>query len=280
MKARPAILLIILLVCLILILKGYKYYEYTKTDPEFCNTCHLVEEGVRTWRLSKHSNLICQRCHVLTLIEENRLLLAFAIKGSWRVKQTHGSIKPWEGCLDCHVQDASQGSVSLRTSYGHARHVFMQDIKCNACHRGDIHDFRADSKKCQTCHKDKLVHGMGMAGLYCLNCHRFGETKPKMVSQERCFECHKTIPTKGVMSGVKCFDCHKPHGQLKMESKDCLGTCHGNETRVGQHGKHLALGKLQCIDCHKPHTWVIKKENAPGLCDRCHPLRDPMTFIY
>jgi hypothetical protein len=25
---------------------------------------------------------------------------------------------------------------------------------------------------------------------------------------------------------------------------------------------------------------VIKKENAPGLCDRCHPLRDPMTFIY
>ncbi len=280
MRAKPGILVLILLFCLILIVKGYQFYEYTQTDPAFCSTCHLMEEGVKSWRVSNHSHITCQKCHVISLIEENRLLLAFAVKGSWKVKQEHGSIKPWQGCLNCHMQEAAQGSKTLRASYGHARHVFMQDIECGACHRGDVHDFNADSKRCQRCHKDKLVHGMGMAGLYCLNCHSFGEAKIKMVSQKRCFECHKGIPPRGVMAGVKCFDCHNPHGRLKMESKDCLGSCHGNETRVGRHGKHLKLTPLQCIDCHKPHTWVIGKEAAKGLCDRCHEYRDPMMFIY
>jgi hypothetical protein len=37
---------------------------------------------------------------------------------------------------------------------------------------------------------------------------------------------------------------------------------------------------LECLDCHNPHGWTIQNENAKGLCDKCHPLKDPVTFIY
>jgi hypothetical protein len=65
-----------------------------------------------------------------------------------------------------------------------------------------------------------------------------------------------------------------------MESMDCLGACHDNEARVGQHGIHLEKTSLGCTDCHRPHTWVVGKNEAKGLCDRCHPLKNPLTFIY
>ncbi len=280
MGTRTGIIILILIVSAIILVRGYRFYEYTKTDPRFCSTCHLMEEGFRQWRRSKHSHIICQKCHELTLLEENKLLLAFAFKGTWHVPQEHGSKKPWEACLGCHIQEAAQGAKTLRSSYGHARHVFMQEIKCNSCHRNTIHNFSADSQLCQNCHKDKLVHGMGMAGLYCLNCHSFAEERPKMVSVERCYNCHSDIPRKGVMARIECFQCHHPHGELKMKSKDCLGTCHGNETRVGKHGKHMKLTPLECIDCHLPHTWVVGRELAKTLCTKCHPYRDPMLFIY
>ncbi len=280
MKGKGSVFLLIFVICAIGIVTGLRYYEYTEKDPDFCSMCHIMEEGYRSWWKSKHSHIICQQCHGLNIIEENRLLVAFVAKGNKSVKQTHGRIKPWEGCLDCHTQEAAQGSLTLRVSYGHARHVFMQNLPCKECHRGDLHSFKADRKACQSCHKDKLVHGMGMAGLECLNCHSFGAASPKLVTIERCFECHGDVPKRGVMARIKCFECHHPHGKLRMENKDCLGSCHGNETRVGQHGLHLEKTSMGCIDCHKPHRWMVGKAEAVGLCDRCHPLKDPATFIY
>lgn len=280
MKGKGGILLLVFLVCILGLVIGYRYYTYTRKDPAFCSMCHLMEEGYRSWRTGPHNHIICQQCHELNLIEENRLLVAFVVKGESDIRQVHGRIAPWNGCFSCHTQEAAQGSITLRSSYGHARHVFMQSIKCESCHRGDAHGFKADQTACQGCHKDMLVHGMGTAGLYCLNCHRFGEASPMLVSSERCLECHREIPGKGVMSNLKCYDCHHPHLKLKMETNDCLGSCHGNEANVGQHRIHLEKTRMGCMDCHKPHKWSVGKAEARGLCDRCHPLRDPITFIY
>ncbi len=82
------------------------------------------------------------------------------------------------------------------------------------------------------------------------------------------------------MAMLKCFQCHKPHAEIKFTSDDCLGSCHGNEATVGQHGLHLEKTEFGCLDCHKAHSWVIGAEQAPGLCDRCHRMKDPATFIY
>ena len=179
-----------------------------------------------------------------------------------------------------HRYDVAQGSITRKNSYGHARHVFMQGISCEKCHNGKLHEFNVAMSACLSCHKDKIVHGMGMKKLECLNCHSYSESSPKMVTPKRCLHCHKDVPEDSPMSGLSCFDCHKPHGKLKMESKDCLGTCHGNESRVGQHGLHMTRAGMKCLDCHRPHNWMIGKKQAKGLCDRCHELRSPARFIY
>ncbi|RMG05404.1 MAG: hypothetical protein D6726_01350 [Nitrospirae bacterium] len=277
---RSAVLTLVLLLCVAGFVSGYKYYRFIEEDPDYCSSCHLMEEGYRSWRLSKHSQIVCQRCHAMSVFEGNRILIAYVSGAEGAPRQEHGREQPWRACLNCHTQEASQGSVTLRKSYGHARHVFMENITCNTCHTGNDHAFGVDQQRCQKCHKDKLVHGMGMAGTYCLNCHSYGEKAPGMTRSERCLECHVKIPRAGVMASLRCYECHHPHEKLKMTEQDCLSACHGNEAKVGQHGLHAQKTGLTCLDCHKPHTWRVGEKEAKGLCDRCHPYRPPARFIY
>jgi len=280
MKGKGGILILVLLICALAAISGKRYYDYTQKDPDFCSLCHLMQEGHRSWSTSRHNQILCQHCHEISLLEENRLLVAFVAGNATHVSQTHGRLRPWDGCVKCHLQDAAQGSLTLRVSYGHARHVFMRNLSCRECHAGASHSFKPDQSRCQKCHSDKTVHGMGTAGLYCLTCHGFGENAKKLVTSSKCFECHGDVPRKGVMSHLECFECHHPHQRMKMESKDCLGSCHGNEVKAGLHGKHLDRVKMECMACHKPHTWVIGKQAAKGLCDRCHTLKNPGSFVY
>lgn len=277
---QKAIVSLLLLISVIGGIVGYRYYEHTQKDPEFCVSCHLMQESFLTWQQSKHRDFVCQQCHALTLLEQNKLLISFVVKGTDTINQEHGRIKPWGSCRGCHLSDAAQGSVTLNKSYGHAQHVFMQNIQCSQCHTGNLHTFSPNEQACKECHSDKLIHGMGMEGLSCLKCHSYAEKVPKMTTNERCLRCHKEIPTTGTMSSLKCFDCHHPHGEIKPSSIDCLKNCHGSETRVGQHQLHMTRAKLNCLDCHKAHSWTVGKKEAANLCNRCHKLKDPNTFIY
>lgn len=278
---RTAIVVLMLLVAVTGVIAGYRYYRYTRQDPQFCASCHMMQESYRNWEMSRHRDVICQKCHNISLLEQNRLFIAYVVKGYTAPReQKHGRVEPWKACEECHVREARQGSLSLRKSFGHARHVFMENLGCVECHSASLHNFTPDEKACSGCHRDKLVHGLGMQGLSCLKCHTYSEEATKMVSTSRCLGCHRDVPTSGTMAGLECFDCHKPHGRVIPESSDCLGRCHGNEATVGQHGLHMEKAGLGCLDCHKAHSWKVGKEQARGLCDRCHPLKDPRTFIY
>ncbi len=277
---QKAIVFLLLLLTVMGGIVGYRYYVYTREDPQFCSSCHMMQETYKSWQLSKHRDFPCQKCHTMSVLEQNRMLVAFVVKGGQSAQQSHGRISPWNTCKDCHLNAATQGSVTFRNSYGHARHVFMQNISCSKCHSGTQHSFAPNEQACQGCHQDKIIHGMGMEGLSCLKCHSYGEKAPKLISNDRCLSCHKSLPARGVMSGLKCFDCHHPHGKIKPASEDCLKSCHGNEARVGQHNLHLTKAELKCLDCHKAHTWRVGKKESGKLCSRCHPAKDPATFIY
>lgn len=278
---KTGIALLVLLVAAVGIITGLKFHKYTKEDPSFCTLCHRTEEGYRSWEGSKHFQLICQTCHKISTLEGNKLLMAYYVKGDKSISQEHGRITPWQTCLGCHNQEASQGSITFKSSYGHARHVFMHSMTCDSCHTGSMHALTVESDKCRKCHGDKLVHGMGTAGLQCINCHNFKVESEKLQTSEKCYECHKTLKIGEVMAKLQCHDCHKPHQKLKFQSEDCLGTCHSGEISVGQHRLHIEKKPhMQCLDCHRPHSWRITKERARGLCDRCHRLKDPQTFIY
>lgn len=278
--AKSAIIFVLFVVSLLILIKGYNFYQYIKEDPAFCNTCHLMNEAYKDWRLSGHSGIICQSCHKLGLVEANRMLLAFALKGQKSPRQSHGRKNAWEDCIGCHTSEVAQGAKTLRASYGHARHVYMQSIQCKTCHKKSMHSFPVSNEVCQSCHKDKVVHGMGTSGLYCLNCHSFGEESPKMVTSERCFQCHKDMPRKGPMASLRCYDCHRPHERLKLTSQDCLGRCHSNEAKVGKHGLHLKKATSDCLFCHRPHVWMVGEKRGRKLCSRCHEYRNPVEFIY
>lgn len=280
MNYRSAIIVLVLTLCALGLVTGLKYYKYMKQDPDFCSICHLTSEGYSSWQMSAHYELICQECHVMSVLEGNKLLLGYYVKGDRKVSQDHGRSAPWDTCIKCHNREAAQGSITFVNSYGHALHVFMKKINCNKCHSGRLHGLKVESSNCRQCHSDKLVHGMGTAGTDCLNCHNFLEKQENFVSSERCFSCHKDVPRSGIMSSMKCHDCHHPHTKLKIESKDCLGECHSSEVKVGQHRLHMEQAELECLNCHKPHSWEIKRTNAKGLCDRCHSFKDPITFIY
>jgi len=277
---QKAIVILLLLVSIIGGVAGLRYYKHTREDPEFCISCHMMKEAFKSWQMSKHRDFTCQTCHTMSILEQNRMLIAYVIKGGSSIKQQHGRVSPWNTCRGCHLSDAEQGSLTLNKSYGHAKHVFMQKISCSKCHTGSLHNFLPDEQACSECHADKLIHGMGMEGLSCLKCHSYSEKAPKMVSKERCIHCHKDMPAKGIMSSLNCFDCHHPHGKIKPSNQDCLKNCHGNEAKVGQHNLHLTKAGLKCQDCHKAHVWSVGKKEARQLCSRCHKLKNPETFIY
>jgi len=277
---KKAIVILLLLISTIGGILAYRYYRYTQEDPQFCMSCHLMQEAFKTWQEGRHRDYPCQVCHTMNLFEQNKMLISFVVKGTTTIKQKHGRISPWDSCRACHVAAIAQGSRSLSNSYGHARHVFMENISCGKCHFGNLHRFTPNEKACAECHTDRMIHGMGMEGLSCLNCHNYGEKAPKMITSDRCLRCHKNLEVKNVMSSLNCFDCHRPHGKIKPSSQDCLKNCHGNEAKVGQHSLHMTRAGLQCLDCHKAHRWTVGNEQAKRLCTRCHGLKDPATFIF
>jgi len=286
-EIKPPLLLLLFLISLTIIIVGYRYYRHTQENPEFCLSCHLMKEAYKTWEKSKHSDIICQTCHRLSLIEQNKLLIAF-VTGTKSVRETHGRQKPWQACKECHFPDIEQGAISDSKTFGHARHVFTKKINCSECHiggasnsSGGLHEFKPESDACLKCHKDRLVHGLGMEGLQCLNCHTFSkEPSQKLVSERRCLECHGNIQRSGVMGSLRCFDCHKPHAKIKLEGADCLGRCHSHELEVGQHKLHIEKAKVDCLYCHRAHTWRVGRELATRICTKCHSYREPSRFVF
>lgn len=272
------VLALIAVISVLGIIVGYKYYRHTQDDPEFCMACHMMKEAYVEWQRGKHRDVVCQKCHYLSLIEQNQLLISYVVKGKSEFAGAHGRKTPWAECKTCHLNEISQGSLTLRKSYGHAKHVFMQNIECKVCHSGSRHRFKPNENACQNCHRDKGVHGVGMEAFSCLKCHSFIEKSPAMVPNDKCIGCHKIVMG-SPMANFKCLQCHHPHGKIKLKSADCLGECHGNEAKVGQHDFHMKKG-MECLDCHKAHMWIVGKKEARGLCNRCHALKDPKTFLY
>ncbi len=277
---KGALLAGIVIVAILGIMVGYRYYRYSQEDPQYCASCHLMKEAFTEWQKGRHRDIVCQRCHQLSILEQNQLLVAYVVKGGkQRFSQTHGRKKPWNACKKCHIEEVAQGSITLNKSYGHALHVFMQQIECRTCHKGTVHDFHPNEKACQGCHKDRGVHGIGMEAFSCLKCHSFSEKTPSMIPRDRCIKCHSHIPKTGPMSNLLCHECHKPHGQIKPTSNVCISECHSNEASVGQHGLHIKVG-LDCLYCHKPHSWRVGKQKARIICTKCHQYKEPEVFIY
>jgi nitrate/TMAO reductase-like tetraheme cytochrome c subunit len=171
------VLVAIAVVTVLGLLTGYRYYNYTQDEPQYCVSCHLMQEAFREWQRGQHSHVVCQQCHRLTILEQNKLLAAYVLKGNQPLAQTHGREKPWNACRDCHSYEMSQGSLTLEKSFGHARHALINKIQCKICHKISTHNFRPNESACGKCHKDKGVHLANTDSFSCLVCHPFSHKK-------------------------------------------------------------------------------------------------------
>jgi hypothetical protein len=294
---------------------AYKFYDFTQNNPKFCVGCHLMQPAYDTWAESEHKMLNCHDCHHLSIPEQNQLLISFVLHRPATVPERHKGqvIVSQKYCNECHTTGKG---TRINKSLFHAKHVYMEQIECTECHgevkpdKSGLHRFLPSEKFCLKCHKGKQVHGEGMGGLACINCHT-DRTKDIRPGRKKCLFCHssdesirKELIADGTMDvryfqpdpgTIKkatkiqysdnapmqfyCYECHKPHtpGKAKPKNEECL-KCHLGTPKIGKHKVHLNMD-MQCKDCHKPHLWRVTEASAKKDCVACHEYRSPKQFM-
>lgn len=61
-RGKGAVLFLLLLGALLY--AGFAFSMKSTDEPEFCGSCHLMYEAVRTHQMSAHANQDCNECHI------------------------------------------------------------------------------------------------------------------------------------------------------------------------------------------------------------------------
>lgn len=121
---------------------GYAYAE----SPQFCGTCHSMDQVFLTWKDSNHKQLACTECH----LPNKNLAVKLVAKAQTGINDvyhevmrdypasikitTQGKAYLAENCLRCHQSTVEATGMA---SGG-------QD--CAKCHRGLVHERGSISK--------------------------------------------------------------------------------------------------------------------------------------
>ncbi len=258
-----------------------RFYSYMQNDPNFCHSCHIMEESWDRWATSEHRDTGCHSCHHQSLVTSALLVADFAF-GSYDRVEKH-AVVPDDACEKCH-ESGNPRWIQVAATAGHEKHAEEENIACIKCHSITLHRFHPPGPICNVCHEEKHTEIGGMAEMHCTTCHQYLVEEEKLLPLRKgCLDCHQALTELGVTWPVNapmqypCGDCHQPHQQAEP-LVDCL-SCH---TPEGLHleGEHSSS---QCQTCHKAHEWhVTQREtclvchpgkaehNADTSCNRCH----------
>ncbi|MFC1769793.1 cytochrome c3 family protein [Nitrospirota bacterium] len=292
---------------------GYGVFNYTQTNPNFCVSCHLMQDAFDAWDKSAHKDVNCHDCHHLAIPELNALMVSFIFHRPEEVPSRHGKvIVPWKYCIKCHweTKEGFEEAPPINRSSIHSKHYFTEQFECSKCHGYLLHEFVPEPRYCTECHGEKSVHGAGMEGFACLSCHS-DESKDLRPQRANCLTCHGTPDDTAAMlseeSGIPegknyrpteeqiaaatkiniskdapmqfdCYQCHKPHEQVRPDWGNCID-CHRNVLKVGKHKLHIESMGMECSSCHKPHSWTVTKAQAKQDCVACHSYKSPESFL-
>ncbi|MFN7181473.1 MAG: NapC/NirT family cytochrome c [Planctomycetota bacterium] len=73
-KIRLLALFTVIIFIFLLLLSIYGYYYWSQ--PEFCNSCHIMKPYYKAWAVSTHKNVACVKCHFEPGIENE-------LRGKW-----------------------------------------------------------------------------------------------------------------------------------------------------------------------------------------------------
>jgi len=284
------------------------FAEYSM-QPEFCQSCHLMEPYYQAWHASAHKNVACTECHFEPGVEG--VLYGKFQASSQAIKyitQTYGS-KPHAEVRDvscmregCHTKRILQGKVKWEV-----KSVTGQPVTINFDHTPHLTEERRGHKlRCVSCH-GQIVQGQHLVVTLdtCFLCHfkgfEHGRNEQVMGGCKSCHDAPKSEirlatgvfkHTEYVGRGVTCENCHSD--SIKGEgavSKQVCWTCHNQTSQVARysethflHDTHVTQHKVDCTSCHSQiqHNLTAGApkmvqtasgshlEADSGSCSRCH----------
>ncbi len=255
------------------------------TDPSFCNSCHIMEPYVASWRSSSHHFVSCVDCHyepgILETVEGKFKALSQLAK---YVTRTQGT-KPWAEVSDyscmrsgCHSERLLEGEIQFgRIRFDHRDHLFGlrrgMKLRCTSCH-------------------SQIVQGehLTVTTTTCVLCHM--KPSPRSKTMSECDRCHGPPPdTKDLAGhgfnhsdylarGVQCASCHGDvtRGAGEVPKQRC-GTCHNKQEHLERyddvdfvHRHHVTEHSVSCKECHMTmeHGLPPREQHDKGDCKDCH----------
>lgn len=129
--------------------------RYTRTNPSFCGSCHIMKSHVDSYLNSNHmdsvhrmANVGCKDCHAnYTLLDEARSVAQYV---SGRYERVLSQRKVGDDmCLRCHVSlEYHANRTDYLTRNPHLSH--WPNLRCASCHMS--HDKQVDF--CARCHEN------------------------------------------------------------------------------------------------------------------------------
>ena len=246
---------------------AYAIYVYTDSNPNFCKSCHLMNEAWDRWAVSEHKVIDCHKCHHATKVEGLRQLWLTLTE---RPKEVGPHAKvPLEVCEQCH-RSGDKRWLQIMATAGHRVHVIQQKLKCMDCHAQSLHQFAPPAKICSPCHEKQVVAVAGMAKQHCTSCHNFLAEKGSLVpNRGTCLWCHSDSEKAAMKANpdspmqFACSMCHNPH-RANQDLRQRCRTCHADQAATVA---KLGPKHSDCLTCHKPHTW---KPTGDSTCRTCH----------
>jgi nitrate/TMAO reductase-like tetraheme cytochrome c subunit len=260
-------------------------------QPEFCDSCHIMEPYYDSWLNSSHADVGCIECHyepgAVETFEGKFKALSQLAK---YVTRTAGT-KPWAEVSDtscmrsgCHSVRMLEGEVKFgRVSFDHRHHLLEtrrgKRLRCVSCHSQIVQGEHVSVTEavCFMCHFMPLSDGsLSPEASDCETCH--GSPSEGILVNERPFSHAEYVGR-----GVDCRECHSPvvEGSGTVRSERCH-SCHaevGHIERIGEtpflHEMHVTDHKVECFECHDEirHGLLPLKshEPVPGEgCGSCH----------
>lgn len=247
-----------------------KYSE----NPNFCNSCHIMEPYYKAWKSSKHKGVACVECHYAPAENVSELKQLFYKKYqnlsqvAKYVTRTYNS-KPFAevedaSCLrsGCHSTRLLEGRVvaSAGVKFDHRPHLSDKrrgrQLRCTSCHAQMVmgNHMEVTYDTCVLCHFKDRGEGRDLKPIGgCTGCH---EVPSKLIKIGNMTYNHREFVTG---RGVSCMNCHMDIVSGKGEAtKDRCFTCHNDQEKLGKfedvpfvHEQHVTKKNVACFHCHQ-----------------------------
>jgi len=303
-----------------------------KDTPKLCDSCHKKDDkhkgafgpkcetchDEKSWKeilfdhdkktkyplLFKHKEIKCNACHKGDLYKEKLKMTCDACHT--KDDKHKGAFGP--KCETCHIEKSWKDILFDHDKKTKYPLLFKhKEIKCNACHKGDLYKEKlkmtcdachtkddkhkgAFGPKCETCHIEKTWKDITFdhdkktkypllfkhKDVKCVDCHKGDLYKDKLKSD--CYTCHEKDDKHKGQEGKKCESCHNEEKWTKAKFDH-------RQSRFPLTGKHISTeckkchlaptfkdAKLDCWSCHEKQD--VHKRRLGIACESCHNTRD------